>query len=169
MSARRHLRSLLVASAIAGACAATAACNAITGTGKYDLVDCPSGACGDSGSGTSSGGPGGDAATSPTGDAGTGTDSAASVPVVDCGPGTAPVTLTVTGASGSVSAKSGGSLSVSAGSTGAACLLTDTVELRTSGPTADWTGPSCKDGNNGADRCEFAVPTQGISVTAALR
>lgn len=166
MSSLRHVTALLAVAAIAGA--ASAACNAITGTGKYDLVDCPSGACGDGGSnGIAPSGPGSDAASSPpTDDSGM---DAATAPVVDCGPGTAPVTLTVMGAAGSVSAKSGGSLSVSSGSTQTACLVTDTVEMRTSGPSADWTGPNCKDGNNGTDRCEFGVPAKGISITAALR
>jgi hypothetical protein len=159
-------RSLLAPAAIAFACAASFACNAITGTGKYDLVDCPSGSCGDGGSsGATSGGPNGDGASSATADSGADTGAA---PLVTCGAGLAPVTLTVTGSGGSVSAKTGGSLSVSAGNTDTACLG-GTVEMRTSGSVADWTGPSCKDGNNGQDRCEFDVPSQGITVTAALR
>jgi hypothetical protein len=141
------------------------ACNAITGTGKYDLVDCPSGACGDGGSGTGPGGSNGDAAASASGDGGA--DSAV-VPVLNCGQGQAPVTLTVTGTAGSVSARSGGTLTVNAGSTQTACLVADTTEFRTSGPVADWTGSSCKDGNTGRDRCEIDVPGKGVAITAAL-
>jgi hypothetical protein len=145
------------------------ACNAITDTGKYELVDCPSGSCADGGGSTTGDGDvvGADATGSPGGGDG-GADSATAPPIT-CGPGLAPVTLTVTGAGGSVSSHSGGNLTVSAGSTESACLTVGTVELRTSGPTADWTGPSCKDGNNGSDRCEFELQTAGIAVTAALR
>jgi hypothetical protein len=162
---RCRLRSLLAACAFAGACAASVACNAITGTGKYDLVDCPSGTCGDGGNGSSPGQNGDAAGSSQGGDSAA---DAATTPI-DCGPGLAPVTLTVTGAGGgSVSAKSGGNLTVAVGTTDTACLGA-LVELRTSGPTADWTGPGCKDGNTAQDRCEFGVPMQGIAVTAALR
>lgn len=165
MTALPRLASLGLACACAVA-GSSIACNAITGTGKYDLVDCPSGFCGDSGSGaTTSGGPTNGDASSTTPDAGTDTGAA---PAITCGAGLAPVTLTVTGSGGSVSVKTGGNLSVSAGNTDSACL-SGTVEMRTSGAGADWTGPSCKDGNSGADRCEFQVPSQGLSVTAALR
>jgi hypothetical protein len=144
------------------------ACNAITGTGKYELVDCPSGSCGDGGSSGSSGSSGaGTDGGSPTGND-AGSDSATTPPLT-CGGGQAPVTLTVTGSGGSVSAKSGGNLTASAGTTESACLTIGTVELRTSGSTADWTGPSCKDGNSGSDRCEFQLEAAGIAVTAALR
>jgi hypothetical protein len=170
VTARSRLASLasrVAPAAIALACAASFACNAITGTGRYDLVDCPSGSCGDGGSSSTatSGGPNGDAASSTSADSGADTGAG---PVITCGAGLTPVTLTVTGSGGSVSAKTGGTLSVSAGNTDSACM-SGTVEMRTSGSSADWTGPSCKDGNNGQDRCEFAVPSQGISVTAALR
>lgn len=169
MSSRRHASSLFVASAVSAAITAgVLACNAITGTGKYDLVDCPSGSCGDGGSGTApdgSNGSNGDAAASAIGDGGA--DSAVA-PVLNCGPGQAPVTLTVSGTAGSVSARSGGSLTVSAGNTQSACLVADTTEFRTSGPVADWTGASCKDGNTGRDRCEIDVPGKGVALTAAL-
>ena len=166
MSTRPRAPSHVVALAVASAIAiGVLACNAITGTGKYDLVDCPSGACADGGSsGTGPGGSNGDAAAA-NGDAAA--DSAVA-PVVNCGPGLAPVTLIVTGTAGSVSARSGGSLTVAAGSTQTACLVADTTEFRTSGPTADWTGSSCKDGNTGRDRCEIDVPSKGVTLTAAL-
>ena len=162
MSSRRHASSSLVALALA---LGVFACNAITGTGKYDLVDCPSGACGDGGTGTGTGtsGSSGDAAASGDG----GSDSAVA-PVLNCPSGQALVTLTVTGTGGSVSARSGGTLTVVAGTTQTACLVADTTEFRTSGPVADWTGPSCKDGNTGRDRCEIDVPGKGVAITAAL-
>jgi hypothetical protein len=167
VTARPLIGSLRLA--IGCVCAATFACNAITGTGKYDLVDCPSGSCGGDGgggsSGSTSGGPNGDGASSATADSGADT---AAAPVITCGAGLGPVTLTVTGNAGSVSAKTGGTLSVSSGNTDTGCLG-GTVEMRTSGSVADWTGPSCKDGNRGQDRCEFDVPSQGLAVTAALR
>lgn len=165
MSSRRHASSLFVVVAIAVITTGVLACNAITGVGKYDLVDCPSGACGDAGSGTGPSGSNGDGAASVSGDGGS--DSAAA-PVLNCPQGQAPVTLTVTGTAGSVAARSGGSLTVSAGSTQTACLLADTTEFRTSGPVADWIGPSCKDGNTGRDRCEIDVPGNGVAITAAL-
>ena len=162
----RHVTALAVAGAsCALLCAASSACNAITGTGKYELVDCPSGSCGDGGGGGATDGPSGSDVTSPV-DGNQGADT--SVAPLVCGAGRGAVTLTVTGSAGSVTAQSGGSLSVSAGSTQSACLLADTTVFRTNGPTATWTGPSCKDGNTGRDRCEFDVPTGGITVTAAL-
>ena len=165
VSSLRHAASLFVLSAMAAITTAMLGCNAITGTGKYDLVDCPSGACGDGGSGAGASGSNGDAAASASGDGGA--DSAVA-PVLNCGPGQAPVTLIVSGTAGSVSARSGGTLIANAGSTQSACLVADTTEFRTSGPVADWTGSSCKDGNTGRDRCEIAVPAKGVTLTAAL-
>jgi hypothetical protein len=166
VSSRRHASSLLLASAIGAAIVAgVLACNAITGTGKYELVDCPSGTCSDAGSGTGPNGSNGDAEASASGDGG---GDSAVAPVLNCGPGQAPVTLTVSGTAGSVSARSGGSLTVNAGATQSACLVADTTEFRTSGPVADWTGASCKDGNTGRDRCEIDVPGKGVALTAAL-
>ncbi|MDB5215020.1 MAG: hypothetical protein JWO86_2947 [Myxococcaceae bacterium] len=169
VSSRRRLRSVFAACAIAivggCACVATFGCNAITGTGKYDLVDCPSGTCGDGGSGTNPTGQTGDGAASTGADSGTDSSSA---PVVNCTNGQAPVTLVVTGSAGSVSARSGGTLMVSAGSSQTACLVADTTEFRTSGPVGDWTGSSCKDGNTGRDRCEIDIPSKGVTLTVAL-
>jgi hypothetical protein len=165
VSSLRHVIALVAAAAVT-----LLACNAITGTGKYELVDCPSGSCGDGGGSSGASGSGGVPGTdgsSPTG-ADSGSDSATTPPIT-CGPGLAPVTLTVTGSGGSVSAHSGGNLSASAGMTESACLTIGTVELRTSGSTADWTGPSCKDGNSGVDRCELQLQAAGVAVTAALR
>lgn len=161
-------RGAVICAAICAVLAATAACNAVTGTGKYDVVDCPSGACGDGGGG--GGGNGSDGQVGAEASSGTdaGPTSDSSAPNT-CAAGRAPLTLTVTGSGGgSVSATNGGTLSVSAGSTDTACMIVDTVELRTNGPTATWTGASCKDGNSGRDRCEFDMRSGGRTMTAAL-
>lgn len=153
-------RSLVGTLLLAGA----AACNAITGTGKYEVVDCPSGSCGDGGNPGTDAPTGGDA---PIADAGSDVDARAE-PFPTCGAGRAPVRLIVTGApGGSVSSNPGG-LSVATGSTQTACLDINTTVLRTSGPTATWTGARCKDGNSGRDRCEFDVEPGGMTLTAAL-
>ncbi len=146
--------------------ATSVACNAITGTGRYDIVDCPNGACGDAAAGSGDGasvGDGGRGTTDASADANDGATN------VTCTGSTAPLTLTVTGTAGSVSAKTGGTLTVASGETRTACLLADTIELRTNGGIADWTGPSCKDGNVGRDRCELDLSPSGATVTVALR
>ena len=142
--------------------AGAAACNAVTGTGKYEIVDCPEGSCVDSGGTPSRDAQSNDSATSDA------SDVDVAEPLPTCPDGRSPVRLTVTGtAGGSVSSNSGG-LQVAAGSTQTACLPNDTVELRTNGPGATWTGVSCKDGNSGRDRCEFSVRPGGMILTAAL-
>ena len=155
------MRSRLVALALT-ACAAASACNAITDTGKYELVDCPSGSCGDA-AGASS-----DAQSTAEGGSGTdasmGMDSGVVIPT--CGSGSAALTLTVPGTSGSVTSNPG-TVNVSAGHTQSVCVPVDTIVLRTNGPSATWTGTSCKDGQTG-DRCEFPMPSTGLTMTAAL-
>ena len=136
------------------------ACNAITGTGAYEIVDCPNDSCGDGGA------PGAGDAESETANADSAADSGAE-PLPTCDTGRAPLRLTVTGANGAVSLNGGG-LSATAGRTEAACLTTGKIDLRTNGPGADWTGVSCEDGNIGRDRCEFDLGSQGATVTAAL-
>ncbi len=155
--ARQRLAALLAATSLASG--ASSACNAITDTGKYEVVDCPSGACLD---GSRDGTPGGTDGASAT-DAGA---EAEPPPLPACDVGRAPLRLTVTGASGSVSSNPGG-LSVAAGSTETACFAIDRVELRTDGASATWTGTSCKDGSRG-DRCELDLSAAGLTVTAAL-
>lgn len=151
---------LLVACALVGVVAT--ACNAITDTGKYEVVDCPSGSCGDAGgAGTLDASATTDASAFDAGAVDTGPP-----PLPDCGSGRAPLRLIVTGSGGSVSSNPG-SLSVAAGSTDTACFSLDTIELRTSGPTATWSGTTCKDGTRG-DRCEMQVRAGGVTVTAAL-
>jgi hypothetical protein len=154
VSIRRRLALL------AFAVSAAMACNAITGTGKYEIVDCPSGSCGD-------GGPSGDgqSADDDDGAADAAVDTG-DVPLPSCPSGRAPLRLTVTGTGGSVEPNSGG-LIVTAGSSQDACLSIDTVDLRATA-NATWTGPSCKDGNAGRDRCVFDLGAAGLKVVAAL-
>jgi hypothetical protein len=150
---------------------ALGACNAITGTGKYELVDCPSGACVDA---SGANGEVGTDATVPT-DASTGGDTTAAA---DCGVGEGALTLTVSGKdAGVVYVKTGepDDLRVAVGETKTACLaaVNGVLQLRTDDgtlnpPPANWTGPTCKDGNNAQDRCEFPFATTAVTVTATF-
>jgi hypothetical protein len=152
---------------MAVACVAIAlaiGCNAITGTDKYDVVDCPAGNCASLADG---GGANGDGSTNADGGspAEGGADAGPDVP--SCAPGTALLVLTVSGAAGTVNSNPSG-LSVASGNTGSACLRTGTVELRTNQGDASWSGVSCKDGQSGRDRCELQLGAAGATVAAVL-
>ena len=147
--------------------AGVAACNAVTGTGHYEIVDCPSGACGDGGSATISDAAPADSA--PFDGGATGDGEGGVQPLPTCGAGLAPVRLIVTGMSGGSVFSNPNGLDVTAGSTQAACFVIDTIDLRTNGPLATWTGGSCKDGNDGRGRCVLDVASSGLTVSAALQ
>jgi hypothetical protein len=149
------VRSLVFALALLGAC------NSITGTSKYEVVDCPSGSCGDSGTtpnpiplppGTEAGV-----------DADTATDAGA------CAAGEVRVHLTVTG-SGDVQDKDNqGRLTVGAGSTNSNCYgIGSQVRFETSGGTATWTSTPSGLCPSQTDRCQFNVPSVETYVVAAL-
>lgn len=144
------------------ALASIAACNAITGVGKYEITDCPSGQCAD-GSGL------GDASTDVLVAADSqDLDADVESPLPTCTGGRAPVRLTVTGSDGSVSSDPSG-LSVRTGETESACFASGRIDLRTNGPSATWTGVTCRDGSNVGDRCEFELSSdRGADVVATM-
>jgi hypothetical protein len=164
---RRHLASVSNARATLGAAfafalAASSACNAITDTGKYELVDCPNGVCDDGAASTADGPSAIDAGPS---DAASGSDTSVK-PLPVCGQNEGAIRLTVSGGSGSITSNPPG-LSVSSGMSADQCFALDTLVLETNGPTATWGGVTCKDGSPNK-RCELTVPSGGKTLTAAL-
>ncbi len=126
--------------------AAFVACNAIADNGKYQVVDCPSGSCGDGGGSSGASGSSGTPPPSSSGDSGGGGDAAADAKPT-CGSGQGRITLTVTGASGTID-EDKGHFSINAtpaGNTQTECVPPDGSQLRllASNGTPTWTGVNC--------------------------
>jgi hypothetical protein len=154
----------MVRRALAWMAASLVACNAITDTGKYQVVDCPSGSCGDGGGSSGSSG----TPPPPSTDSGGGADTGADAKPM-CAANQGRITLTVTGSSGRVD-EDRGQFSVSAtpsGNTQVECAQPDGAQLRlrTSGGSASWTGVSC----GTTDDCQFAFHAgDDLTVTATF-
>jgi hypothetical protein len=136
--------------------ACLAACNGLTGVGKYDVNDCPNGACSDAGASSDGG----------SDDGANGADAASDAPA--CAAGSAPVTVTVvaTAASAVIDRQSGKTLAP--GTSLSYCgTPSDQYRLESvTGASLNWSGVTCKDGPF-AQRCEFNLaPPLGANVTA---
>lgn len=103
-------------------------------------------------------------------DAGGTRDADAEAAAPPCPQGQARVTVSLTppSARAQIASEPAG-IVVSGGATDSACLPLGTVRLRMDRDSGDWTSTvACRDGNRGADRCEFTLGPDGATFSVRV-